>query len=382
MVRKGDKSNFAVGEIGLIPFSARFSSAANCGSYPRMESGGWPDSGGRRVVFLLDASGRTERRLLGEWIERHRPAGANGEMAIPIPPSRRRPPRQARPAPRGDAGDRRRSAAGAAARRLAAADGRRRAGGAPARPADVRRSRATPARCASAGCCAGTPNAAASSPASRRRSRSCASAGSTPAAPTPRRPPASPSSSPARRRSRSSAPSAACAARATRCRASCTRTSSAAPAFRGGIARLAARARQARGAAMQRKAASYLREIAATHSPYVIDLDRASHPPALHARLRRDPALRPPAARAQLYALASATRWCSCPRHKSNLDHLVLQYALHENGHPPNHTAGGINMNFFPVGPLVRRSGVFFIRRTLQGQRRSTSSSCSSTSTT
>src|SRR6185295_3244252 len=45
---------------------------------------------------------------------------------------------------------------------------------------------------------------------------------------------------------------------------------------------------------------------------------------------------------------------------------LVLQYALHENGHPPNHTAGGINMNFFPVGPLIRRSGVFFIRRTFK----------------
>src|SRR5262249_35810043 len=48
------------------------------------------------------------------------------------------------------------------------------------------------------------------------------------------------------------------------------------------------------------------------------------------------------------------------------LDHLVLQYALHENGHAPNHTAGGINMNFFPMGPLVRRSGVFFIRRTFK----------------
>ena len=39
---------------------------------------------------------------------------------------------------------------------------------------------------------------------------------------------------------------------------------------------------------------------------------------------------------------------------------------LYENGHPPNHTAGGINMNFFPVGPLVRRSGVFFIRRSFK----------------
>ena len=54
------------------------------------------------------------------------------------------------------------------------------------------------------------------------------------------------------------------------------------------------------------------------------------------------------------------------PSHKSNLDHLVLQYALHENGHAPNHTAGGINMNFFPVGPLVRRSGTFFIRRSFR----------------
>jgi glycerol-3-phosphate O-acyltransferase len=54
------------------------------------------------------------------------------------------------------------------------------------------------------------------------------------------------------------------------------------------------------------------------------------------------------------------------PTHKSNLDHLVLQYMLYENGHPPNHTAGGINMNFFPVGPLVRRSGVFFIRRSFK----------------
>jgi glycerol-3-phosphate O-acyltransferase len=54
------------------------------------------------------------------------------------------------------------------------------------------------------------------------------------------------------------------------------------------------------------------------------------------------------------------------PTHKSNLDHGVLQALLHENGLPPNHTAGGINMNFFPLGPLVRRAGVFFIRRTFK----------------
>jgi glycerol-3-phosphate O-acyltransferase len=54
------------------------------------------------------------------------------------------------------------------------------------------------------------------------------------------------------------------------------------------------------------------------------------------------------------------------PSHKSNLDHGVLQTILHQNGLPPNHTAGGINMNFFPLGPLVRRSGIFFIRRSFK----------------
>jgi glycerol-3-phosphate O-acyltransferase len=39
---------------------------------------------------------------------------------------------------------------------------------------------------------------------------------------------------------------------------------------------------------------------------------------------------------------------------------------LWENDLPPNHTAGGINLNFFPVGPLLRRTGVFFIRRTFK----------------
>ncbi len=57
------------------------------------------------------------------------------------------------------------------------------------------------------------------------------------------------------------------------------------------------------------------------------------------------------------------------PSHRSNLDRLVLQFLLWENDLPPNHTAGGINMNFFPVGPLLRRTGVFFIRRSFKNNR-------------
>lgn len=51
------------------------------------------------------------------------------------------------------------------------------------------------------------------------------------------------------------------------------------------------------------------------------------------------------------------------PSHKSNFDHLTLQHLFYENGLPQTHTAAGINMNFFPIGPFLKRTGAFFIRR-------------------
>jgi glycerol-3-phosphate O-acyltransferase len=51
------------------------------------------------------------------------------------------------------------------------------------------------------------------------------------------------------------------------------------------------------------------------------------------------------------------------PSHKSYLDPLVLRSVLRKAGFAPNHILGGINVNFWPVGPLARRSGVVFIRR-------------------
>ena len=49
--------------------------------------------------------------------------------------------------------------------------------------------------------------------------------------------------------------------------------------------------------------------------------------------------------------------------HRSNLDNPVLTVSLYENRLPPVHTFGGINMAFPPMGSLMRRSGVIFIRR-------------------
>ena len=136
------------------------------------------------------------------------------------------------------------------------------------------------------------------------------------------------------------------------------------PAFRGEIALLAARL--GRGAEdVLREAERDLREIAAAHRPTMIDLIvqfwRYGMTRGYDQVLRYDPA-----ALARIRDLSQHHSVVFLPTHKSNLDHAVLQVLLHENGMPQNHTAGGINMNFFPVGPLVRRSGVFFIRRTFK----------------
>jgi glycerol-3-phosphate O-acyltransferase len=136
------------------------------------------------------------------------------------------------------------------------------------------------------------------------------------------------------------------------------------PSFRGGLARLA-REMERSQERVRSDASRYLREIAATHSPFVIDvaahLIRLMYTQGYDATLHYDPdELK------RVKALSQQHPVVFLPSHKSNLDHLVLQYALHENGHAPNHTAGGINMNFVPVGPIVRRSGVFFIRRSFK----------------
>lgn len=49
--------------------------------------------------------------------------------------------------------------------------------------------------------------------------------------------------------------------------------------------------------------------------------------------------------------------------HRSNLDSAVLTVALQENQLPRAHVFAGVNMSFGFMGPLLRRSGVIFIRR-------------------
>ncbi|WP_100754043.1 glycerol-3-phosphate 1-O-acyltransferase PlsB [Vibrio salilacus] len=57
------------------------------------------------------------------------------------------------------------------------------------------------------------------------------------------------------------------------------------------------------------------------------------------------------------------------PCHRSHMDYLLLSYVLYHEGMVPPHIAAGINLNFFPAGPLFRRGGAFFIRRSFKGNK-------------
>jgi len=55
------------------------------------------------------------------------------------------------------------------------------------------------------------------------------------------------------------------------------------------------------------------------------------------------------------------------PCHKSHLDYLILSYILYANNMPCPLIAAGKNLSFWPIGPIFRSSGAFFIRRTFKG---------------
>src|SRR5205823_6192479 len=50
----------------------------------------------------------------------------------------------------------------------------------------------------------------------------------------------------------------------------------------------------------------------------------------------------------------------------SHFDYLILSYIFHLNYLSPPHIAAGDNLSFWPMGPLFRGAGAFFIRRTFE----------------
>jgi glycerol-3-phosphate O-acyltransferase len=55
------------------------------------------------------------------------------------------------------------------------------------------------------------------------------------------------------------------------------------------------------------------------------------------------------------------------PCHKSHIDYLILSYIMYHNNMPCPFIAAGKNLSFWPLGPLFRSGGAFFIRRRFKG---------------
>lgn len=57
------------------------------------------------------------------------------------------------------------------------------------------------------------------------------------------------------------------------------------------------------------------------------------------------------------------------PCHRSHIDYLLLNHVLYNERVLTPHVAAGINLNFWPIGSLLRRFGAFYIRRSFNNNR-------------
>ena len=118
---------------------------------------------------------------------------------------------------------------------------------------------------------------------------------------------------------------------------------------------------------IEREARRDLREIAARYSPLAIDFLKR----LLSVIFNRiyDGIDVDEAGMRRLVEASTKAPLILCPCHKSHIDYMVLSYICDDYGLQPPHVAAGDNLNFFPVGRLLRAGGAFFIRRSFKGDR-------------
>ncbi|MCC3316040.1 glycerol-3-phosphate 1-O-acyltransferase [Nocardia africana] len=109
-----------------------------------------------------------------------------------------------------------------------------------------------------------------------------------------------------------------------------------------------------------RRAEKALRELVAAQSRLISDLFTQAMRPVHASAWKID------CDRSGLAALRRLNRnypLVFLPSHRSYMDAFVLGDALARNDFPPNHVIGGANLSFWPMGPIARRTGTVFIRR-------------------
>ncbi|HET7246365.1 MAG TPA: glycerol-3-phosphate 1-O-acyltransferase [Streptosporangiaceae bacterium] len=131
------------------------------------------------------------------------------------------------------------------------------------------------------------------------------------------------------------------------------------PHFRAEVARLADRLGLAEPEVMARAGAD-LDGLVASMSPIAVDLLSSTLRP-LHAHawdVQVDTA-----GLDRLRELNREHALVFLPSHRSYADPLLLADVLAEHDFPRNHVLGGDNLRFWPIGPLAKRAGIVFIRR-------------------
>ncbi|WP_300008461.1 glycerol-3-phosphate 1-O-acyltransferase [Pseudonocardia sp.] len=131
------------------------------------------------------------------------------------------------------------------------------------------------------------------------------------------------------------------------------------PGFRREITALAAKLDRPEAEVAQ-KARTDLEGLVASMSPMAVDLLAGALRP-LHARawdVQVDTA-----GLERLRDLNRRDALVFLPSHRSYADPLLLADVLAEHDFPRNHVLGGENLRFWPVGPVAKRAGVVFIRR-------------------
>jgi len=118
---------------------------------------------------------------------------------------------------------------------------------------------------------------------------------------------------------------------------------------------------------LQREAQKDLREIAARYSPLVINLLKQLLR-LIFTRIYDGIDVDERGIR-QLAQASAKGPLILCPCHKSHFDYMIMSYICDDYGLQPPHVAAGDNLNFWPVGRLLRGGGAFFIRRSFKGDR-------------
>ncbi|GAB2715379.1 glycerol-3-phosphate 1-O-acyltransferase [Nocardia thraciensis] len=109
-----------------------------------------------------------------------------------------------------------------------------------------------------------------------------------------------------------------------------------------------------------RRAEKALQELVAAQSRLVSDLFTQAMRPVHASTWKVDC---DPSGLAALRRLNRRYPLVFLPSHRSYVDAFVLGDTLARNDFPPNHVIGGANLRFWPIGPIARRTGTVFIRR-------------------